>query len=76
MNNKRRHDLQSAQKALEQALDIVETALSDEEDCLDNLPYNRCYSDKAYRMEEVVSRLSDASLEIQNAIDDIADAVI
>lgn len=75
MNNKRRVLLKDASILLERVSTMVEQALEQEQDCLDNMPENLQMTDRYESMEAVVDRLEDAAADLDSAKDRIAEAV-
>lgn len=59
---------------LETALNIVEIARDEEQDCLDNMPENLEYSDRYEKMENAVDKLEDAISSIEEARDALEEA--
>lgn len=74
MNKKRRDLLKKAMSLLESVSAMVEQALEQEQDCLDNVPESLQASDKYERMEAAVSHLEDAAADLASAKDRIAEA--
>lgn len=74
MNNMRRKNLKNAVDLLNRASGIVSDALSQEEDCLDNMPENLQMSDRYESMEQAVDYLEDAVSHIDDAITKIEEA--
>lgn len=75
MNNKRRESLKAAIILLERASVIVDRALDEEQDCLDNMPENLQMSERYEKMEVAIDHLEDASSDIDNAKNRIEEAV-
>ena len=75
MNATRRNTLKKAIELLQNALDIVEAAQSEEQYCLDNIPENLQDSDRASAMEEAIDNLQSAMDCIEEAKENINDAM-
>ena len=75
MNNRRRELLQTAIDMLNKVTDIVDTALNQEQDCLDNMPENLQASDRYEKMETTIDCLLDALEDIDQAGVKIVEAV-
>lgn len=60
MNNKKRQRLYEAGSHLETALFIINEVLSDEQDCLCNIPENLECSEHYEKIENAVDNLEDA----------------
>ena len=75
MNNKRRKKLDACVELLVKAWGIVEGALDDERDMLDNIPASLQSGSKYERMEEMIDQLENASEQIDGAIECIKEAV-
>lgn len=75
MNNMRRKNLKNAVDLLNRVSGIVSDALSQEEDCLDNMPENLQMSDRYENMENAVDCLEDATSSIDDAISKIEEAM-
>lgn len=60
MNNKRRKLLLDATGLLTRASSIIEKALDEEQDCLDNMPENLLDSEKCIKMETAIEKLEEA----------------
>lgn len=76
MNKKRREMLGSAIALLDRASVIVNTALDQEQDCIDNMPENLQMSDRCEKMECAVEFLEDAVSCIEEATSKIQDSVM
>lgn len=63
-----------AKASLKQAYVIVDTALDQEQDCLDNMPENLQYSDRYEKMEAAVDNLENALSHIEDAENSIDEA--
>lgn len=74
MNNKRRDLLKNAVRFLDSASDMVQQALDQEEDCLDNMPENLQMSDRYESMEAAIDCLNDAVANIDMAKEKIEEA--
>ena len=74
MNNKKRKRLYEAGSHLETVLFIVNEVLSDEQDCLDNIPENLEYSDQYEKIENAVDKLEDVVQGIEDIKDLLSDA--
>lgn len=76
MNNTRRTKLKAAINLIRNSIIIVEQAVDDEQDCLDNMPENLQGSDRYERMEEAVSSLEEAYGYLEKAQEEIENAII
>ena len=81
MNQKKRARLERAIPIIEQAKDIVEDVMNDEQDCFDNYPptiqesvRGMAMEDAIDSMDSAVNELEDAIGSLQNAIDYIVEA--
>lgn len=74
MNKKRREQLQSAISLLGRASTIVNNALDQEQDCLDNMPENLQMSERCEAMENAIAHLEDAASYIEDAKSRIEEA--
>lgn len=75
MNGKRREKLRRASEYLGFAKELIEKALDEEQDTLDNLPENLSESDRAAKMENAVDSLEDASSGIDDVLDSVREAM-
>lgn len=75
MNGRRREKLRRASEYLGFAKELIEKALDEEQDTLDNLPENLSESDRAAKMENAVDSLEDASSGIDDVIDSVREAM-
>lgn len=75
MNNKRRELLRGAMSFLDRAFNIVNNALEQEQDCLDNIPENLQNSERYDNMESSLEYLEDAVSLIDDAKSRIGDAL-
>ncbi len=75
MNGRRREKLRKASEYLGFAKELIEKALDEEQDTLDNLPENLSESDRAAKMENAVDSLEDASSGIDDVIDSVREAM-
>lgn len=71
MNNARRKTLKQAVALLENANNIIESVLDEEQDSYDNLPEGLMDSDRGTQMEENIDTLSNIQDEISNFIDEL-----
>ena len=71
MNNARRKTLKQAIALLENANNIIESVLDEEQDSYDNLPEGLMDSDRGTQMEENIDTLSNIQDEISNFIDEL-----
>lgn len=76
MNKKRREQLQNAISYLNRAATIVDNALDQEQDCLDNMPENLQMSDRCEAMENAIVYLEDAASYIEDAKNKIGEASV
>lgn len=74
MNNKRRELLKSAISLLDRVSSIVNNAIDQEQDCLDNMPENLQMSERYENMEAAVECLEEAILHLDDARSRIAEA--
>ena len=74
MNQKRRELLGKAVKNLEQANNIVNVVMDEEQSSLDNMPENLQESEKCMKMENALDNLQDAADCIDKAIDSIRES--
>ena len=75
MNGRRREKLRKASEYLGFAKELIEKALDEEQDTLDNLPENLSESGRAAKMENAVDSLEDASSGIDDVIDSVREAM-
>lgn len=75
MNGRRREKLRRASEYLGFAKELIEKALDEEQDTLDNLPENLSESDRAWKMENAVDSLEDASSGIDDVMDSVREAM-
>ena len=75
MNGRRREKLRKASEYLGFAKELIEKALDEEQDTLDNLPENLSESDRAAKMENAVDSLEDASSGIDDVMDSVREAM-
>ncbi len=76
MNKKRRELLKSAIPFLTQAASIIERAVEQESDCLDNMPENLQDSDRYEKMEKAVENLDAALEHIETIKDCVSEAIM
>lgn len=76
MNNKRRELLKSVVILLDRASSIVNNALEQEQDCLDNMPENLQMSERYENMEAAVDYLEEAASHLDDARSRIVDASV
>lgn len=74
MNKERRNLLKTASSFLDKAIDAINEARDDEQDCLDNLPENLQGSERYETMESAIESLEEALDKIDEAKDCIEDA--
>ena len=75
MNKKRRELLKSVRPFLIQAARIIEQAVNQENDCLDNMPENLQDTDRYDKMEKAVENLEAALEHIENAQECVSEAI-
>lgn len=75
MNARRRKDLEKAIELLEQAREIIEYALNDEQEAYDNLPEGIQDSERGDRMYQAIDSLEDAESGFDDIIDSINEAI-
>lgn len=76
MNNARRKELSKVINMLNEAKDVLEDVLYEEQDVFDNMPENLKFSMKGQDMENAVARLEDALNDVEDAIDCIIEAQV
>ena len=69
MNKARRDLLKRAISALKSAEEYTNTALEEEQDCLDNMPENLSDSERYSKMEDAIEQLEDALNNISAAME-------
>ena len=74
MNNSRRELLRSAKPFLSRAATIIEQAMDQESDCLDNIPENLQATDRYEKMERAIENLEEALEHIDSTIECIDNA--
>ena len=74
MNTARRKRIEEAITLVENAKDIIDDCLSEEQDYLDNMPENLQYSEKHDIAENAVDCLQCASDSIDSALDSLNSA--
>lgn len=75
MNKNRRGNLKQALDLINTAGDIIQNALYEEQDCLDNLPENLMESDRYSKMESTVDELEQAIDYIENIRSSVEEAL-
>ena len=75
MNKQRRKLIASALSYLENALDIIETAKDEEEECYYNLPDGIQESERGEQMENFISMLEDIFDSLESAQDQINEII-
>lgn len=75
MNKSRRKSLSDAVDILSTAYAAVDSAREDEQDCLDSVPENLSDSEMATRFEDCIDYLDNAMLAIEEAIENINNAI-
>ena len=75
MNKSRRDLLRQALELLATAEEYVNSALDEEQGCLDNMPENLEGSERYERMELAVEKLEEAAENISGARDCIDEAI-
>ena len=75
MNNNRRKILKKAVLELDSLYDIISDVLSDEQDCLDNIPENLQGTERYEKMEDCVSLLDDVISSIDDARNNIEEII-
>ena len=68
INQKKRKRLSEAVALLRRAGDIISSVESDESNCLDNVPENLEYSEKAERLSDNCDALCDAEDYVDEAV--------
>ena len=74
MNKERRRQLELAEHHIDVAYDLIQCAMDDEHDCLDNMPENLQESERYAKMEDAVDHLSDALESLNDAKDELSAA--
>lgn len=74
MNKKRRTELREVISKLDDCRTAIDTILSEEADCLGNMPENLEFSKQYEKMEEVVDSLEEALDEIDFVMDSLENA--
>lgn len=75
MNRDRRESLRNASDMLRTVKQVVDKALGQEQDALDSVPENLESSERYEKMENAVDALSDASEELDEALEHIMEAI-
>lgn len=75
INQKKRKRLSEAVTLLRRAGDIISSVESDEADCLDNVPENLEYSERAEKMSDNCDALCDAGDYVDEAISKVESAM-
>lgn len=75
MNDKKRGLITKAISLLNEASSLVDGVLSDEQDCLDNVPDNLIDSERAQKFEDAVDNLEGALDGIDSAIESLNNAI-
>ena len=76
MNNKKRNELKSARDFLDKGLNIVYRVKYEEEDSLSNMPENLENSDRYRNIESAIDSLDEAIYKIEEAQNDIDEAML
>lgn len=72
MNNQRREEISKAVELIEEAKNILESILYEEQECLDNLPESLQYFERGQTYAENVDRIQE-SLSTLGEFDDLSD---
>lgn len=75
MNQKRRAEISGVIAEIFSAKIDVESILTDEQACLDNMPENLEGSERYERIENAVDKLDEAVDSLQDAIDSLGEAM-
>lgn len=75
MNNKRRIALGGIIYDLETVTEKLTNIGEEEQECVDNLPESLQYSDKADKMQEAIANIDEAITSINDASDNIKEAM-
>lgn len=75
VNNKRRSSIALAISLITKASAIIESALDEEQDCIDNYPESLQGTDRYDKMEDAASYLESASERIDDVIDSLQSAI-
>lgn len=71
MNKSKRARINQAISLIDNAMDIVDGVVTDEQDSFDNLPESFQSGDKGQIMEGAIDNLESASEFLQNAIEEL-----
>ena len=74
MNGTRRKQIRQALDLLEQARNILNQCMEEEQDYVDSMPENLQNSDRYYAAEESISNLEDAIDNIDEAVSNAEEA--
>lgn len=75
MNSKKRARLERAIPIIEEAKDIVEDVMNDEQDCFDNYPPTIQESVRGMRMEDAIDSMDSAVGELEDAVSSLQNAI-
>lgn len=75
MNKARRKELAKATEMMNDARDIIESCMEEEQDYLDNMPENLQYSEKHEMAESAVESMENAIDKLEEAMQNVEDAM-
>ena len=75
MNKTRRKSLRTAVLYIDKAIDIINDAKYDEQDCIDNTPENLQNSERYEAMESAVDNLEEAADSLKESLHYIEKAI-
>lgn len=75
MNKRRRTELREVISSLNNCRMTIDMVLSEESDCLSNIPENLEYSEQYERIEDAVDNLEEALEEIDSLLESLEKAV-
>lgn len=75
MNNVRRKQLELAEQHIDVACDLIQTAMDDEQGCLDSLPESFAVSEMYERIGENIDGMSDALESLGDARDRLDEVI-
>lgn len=68
MNNQRRKNLAEISEKLESIMQEIDGIRIEEQEIFDNIPESRKWSNRAFKIEEVIGYLEDALLSLDTGI--------
>lgn len=75
MNAFRRKELQRAIELIEQASEIIDNVMNDEQEALDNMPESLQYSERGEAMQEAIDNLSYLDSDFESLIESIQEVI-